>query len=422
MINSTEERVLHAIDRDSLVSSLCELIAIPSVGGQEGTAQEWVAALLKRWGLDVDVWNLDFESLRQHPAYSAEVEREQGLGIAGIMGQDSGGRSLILNGHVDVVPPGDDANWRHPPWRGTLEEGNIYGRGSADMKGGLCCALFAAKAVIDSGVRLRGRLFIESVVGEEDGGAGTLAAVLRGYRADGAIIMEPTELKVAPAQAGSLHFRVTVPGHSAHGCMREEGLSAIEKFIPVYQALMELERERNEAAGDPLFADYKLPYALSVGTVRAGNWAASVPEQLVFEGRYGMPVGEKVAEARRRFEQSVQDAAQADPWLAEHPPEVAWWGGQFGPASTATDHPLVETMSAAYSDVSGSAAQVRGMTYGADMRLLVNEGQTPTLMFGPGDIRRAHRPNEYVPMDELITCTQAIALTILRFCGYDEAH
>ena len=134
-----------------------------------------------------------------------------------------------------------------------------------------------------------------------------------------------------------------------------------------------------------------------------------------------MPVGESTGEARRLFEQRVQAAAQADPWLAEHPPQVEWWGGQFPPASIPADHPLVETMAAACSDVTGSVARVQGMTYGADMRLLVNEGQTPTLMFGPGDIRRAHRPNEYVPVDELIACTQTLALGILRFCGYRGA-
>lgn len=420
-MNASEGRVLEAIDVDGLLGSLCELVAIPSLGAQETAAQEWVAALLRRWGFEVDVWELDLQALRQHPAYCAEVERDQGLGVAGVMGQEAGGRSLILNGHVDVVPPGDDGNWRHPPWRGTLEGGRIYGRGSADMKGGLCCALYAAKALRDAGIQLSGRLIIESVIGEEDGGIGALAAVLRGYQADGAVIMEPTQLMVVPAQAGSLHFQVSIPGLAAHGCMREEGTSAIEKFIPVYQALMELERERNDAARDPLFAAYELPYALSVGALHAGNWAASVPEHLVFEGRYGMPVGESIAEAQQRFEQAVQAAAQADPWLADHPPQVAWWGGQFGPASIPVDHPLVDTMSTAYRDASSSPATIQGMTYGADMRLLVHEGGTPTLMFGPGDIRRAHSPNEFVPVDELITCTQALALGILRFCGYRDA-
>ena len=419
-MNAIEQRALDAIDADGLLVSLCELVAIPSIGGQETAAQEWVAALLKRWGLDVDVWDLDFQELRQHPAYSAEVQRERGLGVAATMGQGAGGRSLILNGHVDVVPPGDDANWRHPPWRGTLDRGRIYGRGSADMKGGLCCAIFAAKALLDAGVRLNGKLMIESVIGEEDGGVGTLATVVRGYKADGAVVVEPTELIVAPAQAGALNFRVTVPGLSAHGCMREEGVSAIEKFIPVYQAIMALERERNQQIQDPLFAAYELPYATCVGTVQAGDWASSVAESLTFEGRYGVAVGEDIATARRLLEERVAQAAQADSWLRENPPRLEWWGGQFEPAGIAVDHPIVTTVNGAYGDVTGSSACVQGMTYGADMRLLVNEGHTPTVLFGPGDVRNAHKPNEYVPVEELITTVRTLALTALRFCGYEK--
>jgi acetylornithine deacetylase len=204
--------------------------------------------------------------------------------------------------------------------------------------------------------------------------------------------------------------------------MREEGVSAIEKFITVYQALMELERERNTTSADPLYSAYKLPYALSVGALQAGNWAASVPEQVVFEGRYGMPVGESIAGAKEAFELAVRTAAQTDPWLAEHPPQIAWWGGQFGPASIPADHLLVETLSGAWVDVSNSPARLQGMTYGADMRLLVHEGQTPTLMFGPGDIRRAHSPNEYVSVDEMIACTRTLVLAVLRFCGVRDTN
>jgi acetylornithine deacetylase len=195
------------------------------------------------------------------------------------------------------------------------------------MKGGLCCALFAAKALRDSGVRLKGRLMVESVIGEEDGGVGTLAAVLRGYTADGAIVAEPTELIVAPAQAGAFNFRVTIPGKAAHGCVREEGVSPIEKFVPIHQALMELERERNERLQDALYARYKLPHALCIGNVRAGTWASSVAESLVFEGRYGIAVDEDQSAARRALEEAVHEAAKRDPWLREHPPVLEWWGG-----------------------------------------------------------------------------------------------
>lgn len=420
-MNETEQRVLDAIDMEGLVALLCELIAIPSLDGSDAevAVQQHVAAWMRQSGFEVDVWDLDFDTLQRHPDCSWEVERARGLGVAGTIGDERGGRSLIFNGHTDVVPAGDLANWRFPPFAGTVADGRVYGRGSVDMKGGLCCALFAAKALHDAGVRLKGRLIVESVIGEEDGGIGTLAAVLRGYRADGAVIIEPTELRVAPAQAGALNFRLTIPGLAAHGCVREEGVSAIEKFYPVYAALIELERERNSRARDPLYARYALPYAICVGTLRAGTWASSVAESLVCEGRYGLAVGEDIAAARQQLEQAVARAAQADAWLSEHPPIVEWWGGRFEPAGIAVDHPIATSVAGAFASTTGAAATLEGMTYGADMRLLVNTGQTPTVMFGPGDVRVAHRPDEFVPLADLATVTRTLALAALRFCGYD---
>ncbi len=414
-----EERVLESIDVQGMVDFLCELIAVPSLVGDETTGQEFVAGQMERSGLDIDLWELDFEELSQHWAFSIEEERERGLGVVGAMGDDAGGRSLIFNGHVDVVPPGDEKLWRYPPWQGTIDQGCVFGRGAADMKGGLCCALFAARALRDAGVRLQGRLMVESVIGEEDGGVGTLAAVLRGYTADGAIVAEPTELIVAPVQAGAFNFRVTIPGKAAHGCVREEGVSPIEKFVPIHQALLELERERNERLQDPLYSRYRLPHALCIGNVRAGTWASSVAESLVFEGRYGISVDEDQDAARRALEEAVAEAAQADPWLRDHPPVVEWWGGQFYPARTPVEHPLVRTVAGALQDVTGAETRLEGMTYGADMGLLVNVGHTPTVLFGPGDVRVAHRPDEYVPVRELETAVRTLALTALRFCGYE---
>ncbi len=229
--------------------------------------------------------------------------------------------------------------------------------------------------------------------------------------------MEPTELAIAPAQAGALNFKITVTGLSAHGAMREEGVSALEKFIPVYQALTELEKQRNAEVTDPLYQDYRLPYALTVGTVRCGNWASNVPESLTCEGRYGVRVDEDVGSAQGELERAVAAAAARDSWLSAHPPAVEWWGGQFHPARTATDHPVVTTLQAAFAEVTGHAARLRGMTYGADMRLLVREAGVPTVLFGPGDIRRAHQPDEYVTVGDLENVTRTLALTVLRFCG-----
>jgi acetylornithine deacetylase len=417
-MNELERRVLGALDFPAMLRFLSDIVAIPSLDGtpEEYTVQERVASELRQIGMDVDQWEIDFPALQQHPAFCWEVERSHSLGVVGALGAGNG-PSLILNGHVDVVPAGDERLWRFPPWQASIADGRVYGRGALDMKGGLACGIYAARALRDAGVRLRGRLLIQSVIGEEDGGCGTLAAVLRGHTADAAIIMEPTELRVAPAQAGALNFRLTVPGASAHGCVREEGVSAIEKFFPIYAALIDLERERNAAAVDPLFARYRLPYGICVGRVEAGNWASTVAESLACEGRYGVAVGEDLATARRALEDRVAQAAQADAWLREHPPTLEWWGGQFAPARTPSDHPVVALVADAYGDVAGAPALLEGMTYGADMRLLVNEGNTPTVMFGPGDVRNAHRPDEFVPIADLEAVTRTLALAALRFCG-----
>jgi acetylornithine deacetylase len=417
-VTDLERRVLAAIDSDGLLDTICRLVAVRSLNGTSGEdeAQRFVAAEMTSIGLDVDCWPLDMHALRQHPAYTAEVDRSEGLGVTGAMGHGDG-PSLILNGHVDVVPVGDEALWTYPPWQGTVAEGRVYGRGALDMKGAVCCALHAAKAIRDAGVELNGRLLIQSVIAEEDGGAGTLGAVLRGPGADAAIVLEPTELQLAPAQAGALNFRVTVPGRTAHGAMRAEGVSAIEKFVPVLQALLALEAARNDAIDDPLFADYALPIPLCPGIVRAGNWASNVAESLVCEGRYGVAVGEDLGDARGRLEAAVAGAAAADDWLRDHPPVVEWWGAQFAPASIPADHAIVQAVGAAFQDATGRPPRLQGMTYGADMRLLVHQGGIPTMMFGPGNIRVAHQPDEHVPVDDLIAAVRTLVLTIVRFCG-----
>ncbi len=416
-LSAIERQAVEALDVDALVRLLCDLIAMPSLDGAETSAQQAVARWMDDAGLETDVWPVDLDRLRQHPHCSVEVERTEALGVVGRLEGSGGGRDLLLDGHIDVVPVGDAEAWSVPPWRATVRDGLVYGRGAVDMKGGLCCALAAAKALRDAGVRLRGRLLVASVVGEEDGGLGTLATLLRGYRAAGAIVTEPTALGVVVAQAGSYMFRLTVDGKAAHGSVREEGVSAIEKFWPVFAALRRLEAERNAAGGGELYTRHRLPWPIEVGTMRAGEWASSVPGRLVCEGRCGVAVGEEPAAARRALEDAVVAAAAGDPWLRAHPPRVEWWGGRFDPALTARTEPVVTELSGAVCAVTGAVPPVEGVTYGSDLRLLVNVGGIPTVLFGPGDVRVAHMADEYVPVGELRTAAEALIVAAVRFCG-----
>jgi acetylornithine deacetylase len=414
VLTTKEAEVLNRIDRDQLLADLRDLIRHRSLGGEEDAVQAWMAARLERIGAEVDRWEIDFAALAAHPAFSMEVPRARGTGVVGTLGTNDG-PVLVLNGHVDVVPIGDVGQWTVDPWDATIRDDSVLGRGACDMKGGLAAALAAMQALAATPGVLPGPVALHSVVAEEDGGAGTLATILRGHRGDGALSMEPTELKLAPAHAGALSFRLRVHGRSAHGCVREEGVSAIELFRPIHEALLALERARNTRLQQPLFDRYALPFALSIGRLWAGDWPSSVPDLLVCEGRYGIAPGERADEARLEFERAVTAASQQHVYLRDHPPAVEWWGGQFMPARTAADAAIVRQATAVIADVTGQPPAIEAMTYGADMRLLVNEGGIPSVLFGPGNVRKAHQPDESVPIEDLLVVARTIALLAMRF-------
>jgi acetylornithine deacetylase len=411
-----EARALEAIEMPALLETIADLVCFESCHGQEVAVQRRMAELLRSMGMTVDEWDIDLGALRLHPAFGAEIERERAVGVVGTWG---GGRGpvLILNGHVDVVPAGDLSRWTVPPFQATIRQGQVFGRGALDMKGPLCCALEAVRAIQRAGVPLGGTVMIQSVVGEEDGGLGTLATIARGHWGDAAIVLEPTGLAIAPAQAGALSFRITIPGLAAHGALRTEGVNPLESLPGVLSALEDLEAERCERLAHPMYAEYEVPFAICVGKVHGGIWASTVPEALVLEGRYGVGIGEDLVAARAELEDAIETAAADDDWLVEHPPRVEWWGASFAPAAIAVDHPLVGTLAGAVEAATGRRPEVRGMPFGADMHLLVNQGAVPAVMFGPGDIRRAHAPDESVPVADLEAATRALVVAILRFCG-----
>src|SRR5260370_32807133 len=260
-LTEREQQALASLDEAGLFSTLRDLLRIPSITGREAEAQRWLGERMREFGLEVDLWNIDAAELRQHPAFPGmEVERDsyEALGLVGTWQGNSGpGKRLIFNGHIDVVPEGDHANWAHAPWAAEQDDEYIYGRGACDMKGGLIAALYSIKAIKDSGVPIAGSLILHSVIGEEDGGLGTFATLLRGHKGDAAIVCEPTGLNLIPAQAGALTFTVRVIGKSAHASERLEGVSAIEKYLDVHRALIELEKERNSEVEHPLLGKLK---------------------------------------------------------------------------------------------------------------------------------------------------------------------
>ncbi|TMD66911.1 MAG: ArgE/DapE family deacylase [Chloroflexi bacterium] len=407
-------KALDTLDTSACVRLAQDLIRVPSITGEEGAVQDLVALMLEEAGLEVDRFDADVSRLKAHPRFPGmEVERHEAILVAGLLGQ-KGDRSLILNGHVDVVPPGDRQAWHASPWSAHIHAGRLYGRGACDMKAGVAIAIAAAAALKKSGLPLRGRLIVESVVGEEDGGIGSFAMAERGYRAEAAYVLEPTRLRLIPAQAGALTFRLRIRGRAAHASVRYEGVSAIDKYELVEARLRQLERSLN-AHPHPLFRHYPIAYALSIGRMRAGSWSATVPDELECEGRLGVPVGMASADARKELAAAIADAAQRDPWLAEHPPQIEWFGGQFDAVEVDPEHPAFAALQAAHADEFGLAPELEGAPYGSDMRLLVHEANTPAVLYGPGDIRQAHSADEWIAVEEIVQAARVVTAAAARY-------
>ncbi|MEU2522866.1 ArgE/DapE family deacylase [Streptomyces pseudogriseolus] len=419
MLTDEESAALAAVDEAGTARTLMELISVPSVTGSpaESELQHQLAGRLEWLGLDVDLWSMDLPALRAEPDFpGTEAPREEAWGLVGTTPDGGDGPTLILQGHVDVVPPGDLAAWDGDPFVPRVAGDLVHGRGACDMKAGLAAHLAALTAIRTAGIRLRGRVAVHFVVGEEDGGLGAFGTLRRGHTGDACVIAEPTAGTLITANAGALTFRLSVPGKAAHGSTRDKGVSAVDAYLPLHRALAALETERNRDP-DPLLAEYPVPYGLSVGTLRAGDWASSVPDLLVAEGRFGVRLGEDPADARAALERCVAEASAADPWLRDHPATVTWPGGQFASGMLPEGHPLADTVGAAHADATGgSAPRRRGATYGSDLRHYTGAG-IPALQYGPGDIAVAHSERERVSVREVVEAARTLVLTVLRTVG-----
>jgi acetylornithine deacetylase len=321
----------------------------------------------------------------------------------------------VFSGHTDVVPAGDLTLWTGDPFVPRIVDGTLHGRGACDMKAGVVAALAALAAVRAAGVRLVRPVALHGVVGEEDGGLGAWATIRRGHLGDVCVIPEPTAQAVVTANAGALTFRLEVQGHAAHAAMRDRGVSAVELFAHVHAGLQEFEAERQRNA-DPRFGHARYPYGLSIGRVQAGDWASSVPDRLVAEGRYGVRLGEPIEDAQAAFSARLADICAAHDWLVAHPVRLAWTGGAFASAQLPSGHPLLPAMRDAVTDAGGGMPAERAIAAGSDLRQYAAAG-VPTLHYGPGDLDLAHGPLESVPVAEVVTAARAFALLTLRSCG-----
>ena len=426
MSRSTELSQVLRSKKEELVTLTGELVKAKSVTGHEQPAQDVVIDRLKAIGLEPDVWEPDPKNLREHKAFF-ETSSYEKYGYDGrpnvatnLEGGD--GPTLTVGGHVDVVDV-TDSEWAYEPWELRQEGDELYGRGVADMKGGVAAVLIAIEALQEVGIELGGDLVFQSVIEEEDGGVGgTLSALERGYVPDAAIIAEPFNVpNICVASAGVMYFRVTVPGKSIHAAWGHEGVNAIGKATKIYEALEELDAERKMRIDYPpaYRADSSLEgnvTNLNIGTIEAGDWPSTVPSEAALEGRIGWPPGESRADVRDQIESAIQSVAAEDEWLIEHPPELDWFGWQAEPHETDTDAEIVQVARTNAEEVTGETGMFVGGNAGLDERFFELYYDVPAVSIGP-EGHNLHGADEHTTVSSLLETSETIAHSIVDYLG-----
>ncbi len=406
--------------RDQLIEYCTRLINHESVTGNEYDVQVEVKKIMEEIGLITDFWEPDDQEMRAAKLFSETGESFKNRPVvAGVLKGNNSGKSLLINGHVDVVNEFPIDKWKTDPFTAVIKDGKLYGRGASDMKSGVAMALFAVAMLKKLGNGVGGDITIVSVPGEENGGNGTVASLLRGYnQADAAIFPEPTSNQIQPAHRGAAFWRIHIEGKASHGGTKYKGVSAVEKGIMIANKLMELEKWRdvNICKKHPMYQDYPLSAPVTLGMFNGGQFTSGVPETCTLEGCIEYVPGEKSKDVQKMLEEAVMSVCENDKWLQEHPPKVEWFGLLYEPAETDYNHPFVNKIKSCYKEIIGKDPIINGFEAGTDMRLMANEYGTPGVMFGPGDIAMAHAPNEYVDIEELIKGAKVITLLMAEWC------
>lgn len=424
MEESVRKAILAAVDEGfaAQVELTRRLVAQPSYSQREAGAQELVATTLAELGWDVDRMHFTTDEISGLPGYGPAMrEYDQTFNVVGTLnGGSNQGRSLIVNGHVDVVPTGDPATWAAPPFEPRIANGKLYGRGSGDMKGGLLAGLFGVEAVRRAGFDPIGRIHLQAVVDEEGSGNGTLACVARGYTADAALVLEPTAEDLLSAQIGIIWFFVELRGTPQHASgFQGRAPNVIEKAYTVIEALRQVETRHNAPENrHPAYADHPHPIRLNIGQIEGGNWPSSSPAFCNFTGRIGVYPGEDPEEVMREMTAAVAAAAAADPHLADDPPRIIFRGNRFtGYTPTGADEAKA-ALAAAHHGAFGRDLREAAVTFGSDARVLGLNAGIPSLVYGPIS-ENLHGIDECVDIESLRRITGSVALFVADWCGIE---
>ena len=406
-----------AAEADWMEDLLVRLVEAPTVLGAEEAGQQVMEKAFAECGLNPRSVPLSAEALRAAVGASPftwDVSTKRNV-VADWPAGGEGGRSLILNGHVDVVPPAAEELWTHPPFEAVRDGDWLCGRGAGDMKAGLAAMTGAVRALARARYAPAAPVQLQSVVEEECTGHGALQCLLDGASADACVITEPHPDHITVAQVGVLWFHVDIAGVPAHAARASLlGFNAIDAAVDVLAALRKLEVRLNENPPPP-FDEFEHPINLNPGVISGGDWPSTVAAACTLSCRIGLYPGQAPEETRAQVETAVAEVAAADPRLAEYPPRVRYGGFSCEGAVVDRDEPVVTTLSEAYARVHGERPPAVATTATTDARHFVRAG-IPAVCFGPHG-ERIHGIDERVSLRSVIESAQVLGLFIRNWCG-----
>ncbi len=404
-----------AAEREAMEDLLVRLVETPTTLGNEEAGQAIVEEAFRDAGLEPRRIPMDADVLRAHPLAAPFTWTVDGKSNVVATWEGAGtGRSLVLNGHIDVVPPAAESLWSGPPFSARRDGDWLVGCGAGDMKAGLVAIVGAVRGLRRLGLAPLGDLLVQSVVEEECGGNGALQCILAGHRADAVVITEPFPAAVTVSQVGVLWFHVDIAGIPAHVGDAGVGVNAIEAAFPVVASLRELEAELN-ADPPPPYDVFEHPINLNVGVITGGDWPSTVAAECSLSCRLALYPGQRVDELKARVEAAVDRAARAHPYLAAHPPRVRYDGFAGEGVSVPADAPVVDALAAAHERVTGAAPERTATTATTDARVFVASG-IPAVCFGPL-AERIHGVDERVHLPSVVGTSQVLAVMVRDWCG-----
>jgi acetylornithine deacetylase len=414
-IEDATQRLWKAIDerQDELIQTVAELVRRPSLLGQEAEAQAYVAGHLAASELETESWDLD-ESIFSLPHSGRSGVPFPGRpNVTATRRGTGGGRSLILNGHIDVVSPEPVAAWSHDPWEAEIVGDRMFGRGAYDMKSGVALNLFLPRVIRDLEISLAGDLMVHSVIEEECTGNGALAASLR-QKADAALVTEPGDGGYTRAHLGVIWFKVVVTGRSTHVAHAWKGVNAIVKMVPVIRALEQLNDDFNTQV-HPVWEGIKHPINLNVGVIQGGDWPSTVPGACTLHCRTSFFPGTSVEETCSRIEEAVAGTCLEDDWLREHPPVVTYDGFRTNGVIVDENEPVIQTLVESHKRATGTDLRPDIGTAVNDMRYY-NFNDVPSVTYGASG-GNGHAANEWLDLTSMAPAAKALGAFILNWCG-----